>query len=107
MVEVDVHILSLILGTVIPLLVGILTKINASSGVKAVANAFLSALAGVLTTLINAGGVFEWRSVVLTTLLTWVVSVATYYGLYKPTKTAQVVQLKTANFGVGRNSRAA
>lgn len=102
-VALDVEFVSLLIGTVIPLLVGLLTKLNASSGVKAVVNALLAALAGFLT---EAGSdEFVLGSAIVTVLLTWAVSVATYYGLYKPTGTSQAVQRSTRNFGVGSSSQ--
>lgn len=104
-VTIDVGHISALIGVAIPLLVGLLTKLEAPSGVKAAANALLSALAGVATQVVDAGGTFIPSEAVLSVLLTWVVSVATYYGLWKPTKASEVVQLKTANFGVTRHKR--
>lgn len=104
-VTFDVSYISALVGVAIPLLVGLLTKLDAPSGVKAAANALLSAFAGVATQVVEAGGTFIPGEAVASVVLTWVVSVATYYGLWKPTKTSEVVQVKTANFGVTRHGR--
>ena len=99
-VTVEIQYLSALIGVIIPLLVGLLTKLEASPGVKAIANALLSAITGVVTQIIETGGTFIPSEAIVAVLLTWVVSVATYYGLWKPTHASEVVQLKTAKFGV-------
>lgn len=102
-IVLDAQFVSLLIGTVIPLVVGLLTKLNASSGVKAVTNALLAALTGFLT---EAGSdEFVLGTAVVTVLMTWAVSVATYYGLYKPTGASQAVQRSTSKFGVGSAAR--
>lgn len=93
-------IITMLTGVFIPILVGVVTRLHASSGLKAVVNALLSAISGALTALLDTANI-NWRHVVVNILLTWIVSVATYYGLWKPTTTAQVVQLKTRNIGIG------
>lgn len=93
------QLISVLTGFVIPLLVGLLSKLNAAKSLKAVLNFGLSALASVLATVIPEQ--FTWSAFLVTFAMTWVSSVATYYGLWKPTQTAQVIQVKTANMGVG------
>jgi len=97
--------LSIIVGTLIPLLVGVVTKMRASSQVKSIANALLSAVAGALVPVINACAgdtcAVNWREVALGVGVTWIASVATYYGLWKPTGTADSVQARTAGVGIG------
>lgn len=96
----DAQTVSLLVGVVIPLLVGLLSKLNASSGLKAILNAFLSAIAGALTT-VTIVTEATLRDFVIAILSTWVVSVATYYGIWKPTGVAGTVAVKTSGFGVG------
>lgn len=95
----DLTLLALLSGVIIPLLVGFLTKLNASSGVKAILNFGLSAATAALA-LVNEAD-FEWRPFLVNWALTWVVSIATYYGLWKPTGTSGAVQESTADFGIG------
>jgi hypothetical protein len=100
---IDAQTISLLCGVVIPLLVGLLAKINASDGLKAVINALLSALAGTLATFTQTGlgaGV-DWKTLVISILSVWVVSVATYYGVYKPTGVAGSLAAATPKFGFG------
>ena len=101
MVEVDLQLIAVLAGTVIPLLVGLVTKLRASSTVKAWANALLSALSATSAVIIETGALY-WRDVILTFGTTWVTSIATYYGLWKPTETSKVVQERTSEFGVGK-----
>ncbi len=97
----DTTLIALISGVIIPLLVGVVTKINASSGVKAIANAALSALAGALALVLPDGSDFVWRGFLVNFGLAWAISVSTYYGFWKPTGTSDTVQEATGNFGVG------
>lgn len=90
------------LGLLIPLLVALLTKRVASSRTKAVLNIVASALAGSAAYLVAADGGYDVEGFVNAALNTIIVSVATYYGLYKPTGITDTVQNKTANFGIGR-----
>ena len=102
-VILDAQTISFLCGIVIPLIVGVLTKINASDGLKAVVNALLSALAGALATFTQTGltSDVDWKTLVISILSVWVVSVATYYGIWKPTGVAGTVNVKTGNFGIG------
>jgi hypothetical protein len=98
--ELDIQALSVVAGVVVPLLVGLLTKLHAPSGIKAVLNAGLSAVAGTLTATAANSGAFSWREIVTAIGMTWITSVATHYGLYKPT----AVDTKLApNSGLGRD----
>lgn len=96
--------LSLLVGTVNPLLTAVLTKSNASPGFKAVVNGLLSAVTGVLVTVIGAAEI-EWYQFVLNIVSAWVASIGTYYGLLKPTGTAQMVAKATKKVGVGKPKR--
>lgn len=99
--QFDVQILTVISGVLIPLIVGLIAKEVTSSSVKAILNALLSAIAGGIAAAIDAGGAIEdWRVWLFHIALTWVVSIATYYGLWKPTGVAPKVNHATGRFGV-------
>lgn len=100
MIRLDVPMLNLLLGVGIPLLVAALTRLRVSSGVKAVANLGLSALAGGVAAAVLADGAVEVKTVVLGFLATWGTSILTYYGLHKPTGLVGLVAAQTAGFGV-------
>lgn len=99
--QFDVQILTVISGVFIPLLVGLVSKQITHSGVKAVLNALLSTAAGTLAVLIETGGeVSDVKIWIFNIALTWVISIATYYGLWKPTGVAPAVQDATKGFGL-------
>lgn len=89
----------LISGVVIPILVGLLAKAAAPSGLKAILNAALTGAAAVLSQTVP--GDFRWRAFFTAWAATWVVAVATHFGFYKPTGVTGAVQSSTANVGVG------
>lgn len=95
----DMTLIAVIAGVIIPILVGLVTKLQASPSVKAVLNFGLTAAAGLLVTVNEA--TFEWKVFLVNWSLTWAVSVATYYGLYKPSGISDTVQEKTADIGIG------
>lgn len=79
-------VLSILVGSVLPLLVNLVTKDVASSALKAVLLAGLAAVTGVLTPLTQAGANhYDWRNIVVSVGLAWVTAVATHFGFYKPT----------------------
>lgn len=98
----DALLVSTLLGTVLPILVGLVTKLNAASWVKGVSLLFLSAVTGLISTSTTLDGtaVFSKESLILA-LIAWVTAVATYFGLLKPAEVTAVVQERTANVGVG------
>lgn len=95
----DMTLLVLLTGVVVPLLVGLLTKLNASTGVKAVLNLGLTALGAALVTSNQTG--FEWKTFAVNFGVAWAVSVGTYYGFYKPTGTADKVAKIAPEVGIG------
>jgi hypothetical protein len=84
----DLLILNAIVGVVIPLLVALVTKQNASSRFKSWALLVLSALGGYFTTLLASDAPVDWKSVGLATLSIFVTAVASYYGFTKPARVA-------------------
>lgn len=100
MIAVDTQLIAFASGTVVPLLVALLVKARASSAVKAIANAVLSATAGALATLSEAGG-FLSADLGVSIFYAWVASIATYQGLLKPTGIAGAIAV-TVPGGLGR-----
>lgn len=101
MISVDVALLTFVLGSLVPLVVAILTKANASSGIKAVANVVLSIVAAVCTDLIAQGGKASVIQVLTVAIAAYVASGVTYTHFWKPTGIAPALQTSTAEFGVG------
>jgi hypothetical protein len=77
-------VVTVIIGTVLPLLTGLLTKLQASDTVKGVVNLTLAAASGVITAgLVADGGALISREALIYAVLAWVQSVATYLGIWK------------------------
>lgn len=95
----DMTLLALLTGVIVPILVGLLTKLDASSALKATLNLGLTALGAALATVNEID--FEWRVFLVNWGVGWAVSIATYYGFYKPTTIAPKVQAATADVGIG------
>jgi hypothetical protein len=93
-----VQVASVLLGVVLPILVGLVTKHSTSDRVQSLLLAGLAALSGFLTEFINSDN-FVWQQAVLTTVVTFVIAVAAHYGLWKPTGVADAA----LNVGPGRN----
>ena len=101
MIELDIATLALLSGAVIPLLVGVVTKMTASSRVKAIANLALSVGGGAVAYLVENSGRGRWQEIVSAALLAYIASGTSYHNLWKPTGVAPVVQEATASLGVG------
>lgn len=101
-VHLDVGVLTFIVATAIPILTGLITKANASSGVKAVTTLTLAIIAAAVQLAIEANGVVNLRTFLGNLAVTWIIAIATYYGLLKPTKVTQKAAAVAPNFGLGK-----
>lgn len=91
-----------LIGLGVPLLVALITKRFASSGLKGVLNLVLSAIAGSATYLVAADGSYDVTGFVNATLNVFLVSIAAYYGVYKPTGVSASIAANTSRFGLGK-----
>lgn len=96
------QVISLLIGFVLPLIVGYVTKASWPDGIRAVLLLALSAVSSFgsefLATL-NAGGPFDAAATLLTVLGTFLAGVGAHFGLWKPTG-ASALALRS---GVGRS----
>lgn len=93
--EINPQQLALLFVTVIaPLLVGLLTKASWSQAVKSIMLAGISAVIGIVQGFLASppGVEFSWPVAIVNGLIAWVIAVATYYGLWKPTGVAAKAQ---------------
>ncbi len=96
-------VVQLLVAFVLPVLVGLVTTRATSAGLKAWLLAALSLVSSLLVELgrtIAAGGVFDVGVALLLALPAFVVSVASHYGLWKPTG----VSLAAQDVGTGRHA---
>ena len=95
-----------LVGLIIPLVTGLVTKSNASSQVKALVTTALSVLTAVIANLATADGNYDWKGFLSAFLVAFVPAIATYYGLWKPTGVAGSVQSATSGVGIGGSTPA-
>jgi hypothetical protein len=91
---------ALLFGAVMPMLVGVITKANASANTKAVTLLVLNALNGLLTEYFATPDAFDWRNAGVSALAGLITSVATYYGFLKHNDNLGLNRA-TATFGIG------
>lgn len=90
-----VLVLTLLVSTVLPVLVGLVTSRVTSSGKKAVLLAILSAVTGFLSELLaalQAGTPYDIFAGLVTAIGVFIVAVALHFGLWKPTGVSSKVQ---------------
>lgn len=96
-VVVDVSwplIIGLLVSTILPLIVGLVTKYETRSGVRAVLLAALAAVTGLLTELGNAiqtGTTYNLGTGLVLALTAFLVAVGIHFGLLKPTGASDAV----------------
>lgn len=79
------QVLSLLIGVVLPILVGIVTKRTTHPGLKATLLALMAAVTGFLTELAAHPHDFALSTAALAWLGTFMVAVATHFGFWSPT----------------------
>ena len=87
--------IQLILTIIMPIVVGLITKKTTSSALKAWLLAGTTLATSVLTGLYDAiinSGVFDLGMALLLAIPAFAISVATHYGLWKPTGVSEVAQ---------------
>lgn len=99
--QVDVAVLTFLVGTVVPLVTGLVTKLRSSSRLKAMTNLVLSVLGGVGAWLINAEGKTTVGGLASAIVTTYLASGVSYQNLWKPTGAAQAVQEVAPESGIG------
>lgn len=99
--HLDVGVLTFIIATAIPILTAILTKSTANSSVKSVVTLTLALIATAIQRIVTANGVVNLRTAGSTFVVTWIIAIATYYGLLKPTGVTPGTAKATAKFGIG------
>ena len=97
-------IVQLLLQFLLPLLVGLLTKQSWPSGTKAILLLALTAVSQFLVQVQDYlsgpdGSVFNWQSVLYATVIGFAISVATHFGLWKPTGASDTAQMTLVNDG--------
>lgn len=93
---------TLIVSTLIPLLVGVVTKLGASSSIKVVTMLVLNAVSALFTVGTQQDGTAVIsKTAAIYALFGVVQSVALYYGVWKPSGVSAAINTKTSNVGIG------
>ena len=100
MITLDLATWAFLGGTIVPILVGILTKIDAHPGIKGFLNVVLSAVAGLVATAIAQDGVLT-QAAIVAGFMSFVASIGVYYGFLKPAGVTDAVQSSTSKVGIG------
>jgi len=81
--SIDLILVNLAVGVVLPILVQLVAKAKASAAVKSLLSLLLAAVASVLTPLLVVDHI-DWRTVGLSLAQVFVMTIASHYGLLKP-----------------------
>lgn len=96
---VNALVVTILLGTVLPILVGLVTKLDAPSGMKGSILIVLNAVqAGVVSATTSDGSASFTRESIVLFLFGLATSLSTYYGVYKP---LDVPSKLAPEFGIG------
>ena len=97
------QVVTLIVGVLLPMVVALVTKYETSPAVRAILLLVLSGVSGVLNDWLVADGAFDWGQAILSALTTFIVGVATLYGLWKPTGVSDRLTAVGSNTGPAAN----
>lgn len=106
LVYLDVNLLAMVGGLIVPIVTAIVTTRWSSSALKAVVTALLSVLAGSISVWIEHAGAADLEQFALAVFQAAVIAWASYYGFWKPTTVAPKVSDATGSFGIGTRSSA-
>lgn len=96
-------IIAILVGTITPLITGFVTKLSASSGVKAIVSLVLVAIGTVINMIVTNNGVFTVRDAVVLFATTLVAHMASYFQVWEPIGTPRTTFTNewTADIGIG------
>lgn len=103
-IELSPVVISLLAGTVTPLLTGLAVKLRASSGLKAIVGLVFVAIAAGTNFVITSNGSFKIDDLAIIVFTTFVAHVSTYYGVWKPVGSStdgSPAMTATPDFGFG------
>jgi hypothetical protein len=103
------QVLALAIGTVLPLIAGLVTRSNATPGTRAIVLLVLSAITSFLTMWLDAittGTPMDIGAALLTVLGTFLVGVGTHFGLWNAVGAADAVKRTGGFIGGSSSSRA-
>jgi len=102
LITIDASLAMFIVGVLLPIVVGIITKLSAPSWLKAVLHMLFAAVASLIITSITLDGTAVIsKTSALIAFGTWITGMATYFGFLMPSGISPAVNTKTARIGIG------
>jgi hypothetical protein len=100
------NILLILTAVVIPLLVGLVTKLDARPGLKAAVNFVISFLVVLVDVIVDQGGQFSWQTFLVAWGIVAGISHNAYKMIWKPAGggVSDPVRLATPNTGLGNGA---
>jgi dolichyl-phosphate-mannose--protein O-mannosyl transferase len=83
-VTLQPYVVALLAGTITPLVTGLITKLSAAPGVKAIVSLVLVAVVTVINTVVTNDGHFLVRDLVILFFTTLVAHMASYFQIWEP-----------------------
>lgn len=102
------QVISFLIGVILPLLTGMVTRWNATGHTRALVLLGLSVITSFLTELVNAlntGQVFDAGAAIIGAFTTFLVGVGTYFGYWQTTAVAKSARQSGGFIGGSRRTR--
>lgn len=99
-VTLDPILLSFLVGSVMPLLTSLVTKLDASSPVKGTVNLLLSVAGGVLAAFVTNNGALRWDEIAGAAITVYLSGQSLYTGIYRHTVAPAVAKIAPTT-GIG------
>lgn len=104
MITINATFVTILIGTLIPILVGLLTKLDASPKVKSIVSIVLNAVqALIVSSVVSDGTAIISKQTAILWGLGVITSIATYVGIWKPVDAPAKL---LPNVGIGGSSEA-
>mgnify|MGYP000899768431 CR=1 FL=1 len=98
---INADLVLIITATLIPLFVGLITKLVAPPALKAILLIVIGTIATAIAVSTGADGIAVIsKTTLIESFQTVVTSIAMYYGVFKPTNISPAINKATANFGL-------
>lgn len=101
MINIDAMLLALLSGSIIPFVTGLVTKMSASSKLKAGLSIVLAGVVAVVAYATDTAGVGTWKEATFIFVAAAIAQASSWQGVWKPTGIGPAVADITADVGIG------
>ena len=88
----NIQLITLMAGTIIPAIIGLITSTKASVPVQTALSAFMSVLVGLVSTWSFTGGPFHWETAIIASLTTLISTLVLAHSFYHQTGATKKIQ---------------